>query len=65
MKDIWQVIKINNKWVIYNSETGQMLTKFVGKGTKKEAQEYRTMAAHGTSPSMVQNTMKQQKDLTQ
>ena len=29
----------------------------------KEAQEYRTMAAHGTSPSMVQNTMKQQKDV--
>lgn len=40
MKNIWQVIKVNNKWVIYNSETGQMLTKFVGKGTKKESQEY-------------------------
>lgn len=40
MKNIWQVIKVNKKWVIYNSKTGQMLTKFVGKGTKKEAQEY-------------------------
>lgn len=29
----------------------------------KEAQKYRTMAAHGNSPSMVQNTMKQQKDV--
>lgn len=39
MKNLWKVIKVNNKWVIYNTENGMMLTKLVGKGTKKEALE--------------------------
>ena len=36
---MWQVIKIHNKWCIYNTTTGTLLTKFNGKGTKEEAMQ--------------------------
>lgn len=34
---MWKVIKLNNKWCIYNTLTGTILRKFKGNRTKKEA----------------------------
>ena len=36
---MYTVIKLNNSWKIYNTETGTILRKFTGKATKKEAEE--------------------------
>lgn len=34
---MWKPLKMNNKWYIYNTQTGTLLKKFCGKGTKQEA----------------------------
>lgn len=34
---MYQVLKINKKWVLYNTTNGMILTKFKGIATKKEA----------------------------
>lgn len=33
------VLKINKKWVLFNSKNGMILTKFKGVATKKEAEK--------------------------
>ena len=40
MKNLWKVIKIENKWIIYNTQNGQMFSKLKGNGTKREASEW-------------------------
>lgn len=39
MKKVYKIVKVKNKWLIYNTENGMFLRKFSGKGTKKQAQE--------------------------
>lgn len=36
-KEVWKVIKLDNKWVIYNTENGRMVTSLFNKQTKNEA----------------------------
>ena len=52
------------KWLKDNkSEISNEFQAIMNEAIYKEAQEYRTKAAHGTSPSMIQNIMKIEKNV--